>query len=308
MGVMRTLLLKASESAWLADRVRHRRFAQRAVRRFLPGEDLAAALAAAQQLGEHRVPTLITLLGEAITERRAAEDVTAQYIDALERVARRSLTTQLSVKLTQLGLDIDRDLCAEQLAVLAGRAAELGNFVCIDMEGSAFTDATLDIYRRLRPGHPSLGICLQAYLYRTAADLEELLPLAPTIRLVKGAYNEPPEIAYPAKHDVDANYFRLAKRLLADDARRGAVPAFGTHDLRLITRIRDFAEGADIPADAYEIQMLYGIRQDALRRLAAEGCGVRTLISYGTAWFPWYMRRLAERPANLWFVVRSAFG
>jgi proline dehydrogenase len=306
---MRSLLLKASESRWLAEHVGGRGFARRAVRRFLPGEDLEAALAAAQQLAEGRVPTLLTLLGEAITDRVAAEEVTSRYLQALDRVAQRYLPTQLSVKLTQLGLDISQDLCIEQLAAIAGRAAALHNGVCIDMEGSAYTDATLQVYRRLRPEHPNLGVCLQAYLYRTADDLEALLPLSPTIRLVKGAYSEPPQIAYPGKADVDANYFRLAKRLLTDEARAGgAIHAFGTHDLKLITRIRDYADGAGLPRDAYEIQMLYGIRREELLRLAGSGVAVRTLISYGSAWFPWYMRRLAERPANLWFVARSVFG
>lgn len=309
MGLMRTLLLKASESRWLADHASRRGFAQRAVRRFMPGEDIEAALTAAEQLGERNIPTLITLLGEAITNRPEAEQVAQHYVDALERIERRGLRTQLSVKLTQLGLDISRDLCAEQLAAVVERAAALGNFVCIDMEGSSYVDATLDLFRSVRPDHPNVGICLQAYLYRTAEDLESLLPLSPTVRLVKGAYNEPPRIAFPKKADVDANYFKLAKRLLAEDARpEGVTPAFGTHDLQLVTRIRDFAEGAGIAKSAYEIQMLYGIRREEQLRLAAGGNVMRTLISYGGAWFPWYMRRLAERPANLWFVARSVLG
>ncbi len=309
MGLMRTLLLKASESRWLADHASRRRFAQRAVRRFMPGEDIEAALTAAEQLGERNIPTLITLLGEAITNRSEAEQVAQHYVDALERIERRGLRTQLSVKLTQLGLDIGRDLCAEQLATVVERAAALGNFVCIDMEGSSYLDATLDIFRTVRPNHPNVGICLQAYLYRTAEDLESLLTLSPSVRLVKGAYNEPPRLDFPKKADVDANYFELAKRLLAEDARpEGVTPAFGTHDLQLVTRVRDFAEGAGIAKSAYEIQMLYGIRREEQLRLAADGNVMRTLISYGGAWFPWYMRRLAERPANLWFVARSVLG
>lgn len=309
MGLMRTLLLKASESNWLADRASRRGFAQRAVRRFMPGEDVDAALAAAEQLGERNVPTLITQLGEAITNRAEAEGVAQHYVDALQRIERRGLKTQLSVKLTQLGLDISRDLCTEQLITVLKQAAAHRNFVCIDMESSSYVDATLDIFRSVRPEHPNVGICLQAYLYRTDEDLESLLPLSSAIRLVKGAYNEPPRIAFPKKADVDANYFKLAKRLLAEDARPdGVSPAFGTHDLGLVTRIRDFAEGAGIAKSAYEIQMLYGIRREEQLRLAADGNVMRTLISYGDAWFPWYMRRLAERPANLWFVARSVVG
>jgi proline dehydrogenase len=309
MGLMRTLLLKASESSWLADRASRRGFTQRAVRRFMPGEDVDAALAAAEQLGERNIPTLITQLGEAITNRAEADAVAQHYVDALQRIERRGLETQLSVKLTQLGLDISRDLCTEQLIAVLKQAAAHGNFVCIDMESSSYVDATLEIFRSVRAEHSNLGVCLQAYLYRTAEDLESLVPLSATIRLVKGAYNEPPRIAFPKKADVDANYFKLAKRLLAEDARpEGVYPAFGTHDLGLVTRIRDFAEGAGIAKSAYEIQMLYGIRREEQLRLAADGNVMRTLISYGDAWFPWYMRRLAERPANLWFVARSVVG
>jgi proline dehydrogenase len=309
MGLMRTLLLRASESPWLARHASQRKFALRAVRRFLPGEDIQAALTAAERLGESGVPTLITLLGEAITNPAEARQVAQQYSDALDAIERGRLSTQLSVKLTQLGLDISRELCEEQLAGISERAAALGNFVWIDMEGSAYLDATLDLFRSVRPAHPNVGICLQAYLYRTADDLESLLPLAPSVRLVKGAYNEPPQIAFPRKADVDANYFALAKRLLADDARaEGVTPAFGTHDLHLVARIREFAAEAGIAKSDYEIQMLYGIRREEQLQLAADGAVMRTLISYGKAWFPWYMRRLAERPANLWFVARSLVG
>ncbi len=230
----------------------------------------------------------------------------AEYLDALDRIEQRALPMQLSVKLTQLGLDVSRDTCIEQLSRITARAAETGNFVCIDMESSPYVDSTLEVFRAIRREHDNVGICLQAYLYRTANDLEALLPLAPTIRLVKGAYNEPPQIAYPRKQDVDQNFFRIAQRLLSDEARPGSVPhAFGTHDPRLIMRIQDYAAGAGIANDAYEIQMLYGIRRDDQDRLAARGYAVRTLISYGRHWFPWYMRRLAERPANLLFVAKS---
>jgi proline dehydrogenase len=307
MGLMRSALLKASQSEWLARQVRGRRFAQRASRRFLPGENVEAALAAAEQLRERHIPTLITLLGEAITDRQEAERVADEYLDVLDRIEQRDLPMQLSVKLTQVGLDVSRDVCMEQLTRIAARAGAGGNYVCIDMEASPYVDATLAVFRAVHGEHPNLGICLQAYLYRTADDLEALLPLEAPIRLVKGAYNEPPQLAYPAKRDVDANFFKLARRLLTR-GRPGAAPhAFGTHDPRLITRIQDFAAGAGVPTDAYELQMLYGIRRDDQYRLAARGYVVRTLISYGRHWFPWYMRRLAERPANLLFVAKSLF-
>lgn len=308
MGVMRTLLLKASHSDWLARQATNRRFAKRAVSRFMPGEHVQAAISAAGDLRERSITTVFTLLGEAIADGSEAEKVRDHYLDVLERVDRSALATHLSVKPTQLGLDISRDLCTELISGLLSRAAALENFLWIDMESSEHVDATLEVFRELRTSHANVGLCLQSYLHRTADDLEALLPLTPTIRLVKGAYNEPPHIAFPRKQDVDANFFKLAKRLLAEDARReGVCPGFGTHDMRLITRIQDFAEGAGIPKNAYEVQMLYGIRRNDQLRLTAEGYSVRVLISYGSYWFPWYMRRLAERPANLWFVATSVF-
>lgn len=308
MGVMRSLLLKGSESPWLATQVANRRFAQRAVRRFMPGETIDAALAAAQELQGRGITAVLTQLGEAIADRREAEAVTAHYLDVLDRVQRTGLPAQLSVKPTQLGLDLGVEVCAAQAKRLVDGAARLETFVWIDMEASPYVDATLDLYRALRAEHDNVGVCLQAYLYRTAADLESLLPIHSSIRLVKGAYSEPPGVAFVRKADVDENFIKLAKRLLSGAAREGGVRhGFGTHDMQLVTRIRDFAEGAGVARDAYEIQMLYGIRRNDQVRLSAEGASVRVLISYGSAWFPWYMRRLAERPANLGFVLRSVF-
>jgi proline dehydrogenase len=307
MGVMRSLLLKGSESPWLAAQVANRRFAQRAVRRFMPGETNDAALAAAQELQGRGITAVLTQLGEAIANRREAEAVTAHYLDVLDRVQRTGLPAQLSVKPTQLGLDLGVEVCTAQAKRLVDRAAQLGTFVWIDMEASPYVDATLDLYRALRAEHDNVGVCLQAYLYRTAADLESLLPIHPSIRLVKGAYSEPPGVAFVRKADVDENFMKLAKRLLNAGREGGVRHGFGTHDMQLVARIRDFAEGAGVAKDAYEIQMLYGIRRNDQVRLSAEGASVRVLISYGSAWFPWYMRRLAERPANLGFVLRSVF-
>ncbi len=306
MGAMRTLLLKGSQNHWLATRVPRRKFVQRAVRRFMPGETLEAALATAERLRGSGMDTVVTLLGEAIADRTEAERVTAHYLDAYERIERAGLPTEISVKPSQMGLDVGSDVCAAQLDALARRAEEGGGFLWVDMEASPYVDATLELYRGLRERYAHVGVCLQSYLYRTAEDLEQLLPLAPSIRLVKGAYSEPPSLAFPRKRDVDENFMRLAKRLLSREARElGVRVGFGTHDMQLIDRVRDFAEGAGLPPDAYEVQMLYGIRRSDQVRLTAEGQPVRVLISYGSAWFPWYMRRLAERPANLWFVARS---
>lgn len=308
MGLLRTALLRASQSQWLAQQARRRRFARRAVRRFMPGEDPDSALLAAQRFAEHNITSVLTQLGENVRDAAEAESVARHYVDVLERVKARSLPAQVSIKLTHLGLDLGRDVCAAQLHTVVTSAAQLGNVVWIDMEGSAYTDVTLDLYREARRAHPNVGLCLQAYLFRTAADLGALLPLQPTIRLVKGAYSEPPTVAYPSKRDVDAQYLRLAWRLLDARSSQAHAPGFGTHDMRLIRQIRDYAKARGVADDAYEVQMLYGIRARDQRRLAAEGARVRALISYGSAWFAWYLRRLAERPANVWFVVKSLFG
>jgi proline dehydrogenase len=308
MSFARRLLLRASRSAWLADQLRHRAFLRRAVRRFMPGEDLGAALNAAGEFAHAGLGTLLTELGEQVTSRAAAAAVRDHYLDVLRRIRERGLPTQLSVKLTHLGLDVDRDGCARDLLALAHGAAEAGSFLWIDMEESRYVDATLELFRRARAQHEHVGVCLQAYLHRTPADLDALLPLAPAIRLVKGAYNEPPDVAFPRKRDVDAGYFILGERLLEHAARGRARPVFGTHDLRLIGRIRERAAALGVAGSGgYEVHMLYGIKAKQQRALAADGCTVRVLISYGRAWFPWYMRRLAERPANVWFVVRNLF-
>ena len=306
MGLMRTALLKGSESRWLSERIRDRAFAKRAVRRFLPGETVEAALGACLSLGERGMSTVITQLGEATADRVSAERVTEHYVGVLDRVREAALPAELSVKPTHVGLDVSPDLCTAQLDALLTAASATGNFVWIDMESSAYADATLRMYRELRARHQNAGICLQSYLYRTAEDLAALVPLGAAIRLVKGAYMEPPGVAFPRKSDVDENFVRLGKRLLGEEARAcGVRVGFGTHDTAVITRIRDFADGAGVAKESYEVQMLYGIRRDEQARLAAAGYRVRVLVSYGTEWFPWYMRRLAERPANLGFLLRS---
>jgi proline dehydrogenase len=188
---------------------------------------------------------------------------------------------------------------------LAARADQARSFLWIDMEESRYADATLEVYARAKGEWPNVGVCLQAYLHRTAKDLEKLLPLAPAIRLVKGAYNEPAEIAFSKKSDVDENYRQLANRLLAEASRQRARPVFGTHDIGIVESIRKAAVGQRVDATAYEFHMLYGIRAAEQRSLASMGARVRVLISYGSAWFAWYMRRLAERPANVWFVLRN---
>ena len=289
------------------------RFVRRAVTRFMPGETLQEALVPAQQLGEDGLATVFTLLGENITDPAAAREVADHYVEVLGRVEELRLDGHISVKPTQLGVDLDAELCHENLVRLVERAAGSGSTVWIDMESSAYTDVTLELYRRLRAAYANVGVCLQAYLRRTPADLDSLLPMGPAIRLVKGAYMEPTEIAYPSRDDVDRSYLALAERLLdalprsSTTAANGTRVGFGTHDRKLIERINAAAATHGISRDAFEWQMLYGIQRQEQRRLAREGYKVRVLISYGSAWYPWYVRRLAERPANLLFVAKNIF-
>jgi proline dehydrogenase len=307
--MMRQLLLWASENAWLRERMPRFGFVRRAVSRFMPGEDMGAALAATVEMGKSRLGTVLTLLGENVKDEADTAAVVRHYVEVMQAIQDRGLDAEVSVKLTHLGLDLDVALAERNLVTLATRAAALGQEIAVDMEGSAYTERTLALYRRVRAAHANVGLCLQAYLRRTAADLESLLPLRPMIRLVKGAYAEPATIAFPDKADVDAEFFRLAQRLLAASGANGAPRViFGTHDRRLIGELATWATAQGIAPGRYEYHMLYGIGRDEQQRLAASGHRVRVLISYGSAWFPWYMRRLAERPANLWFVVKNIFG
>ena len=264
------------------------------------------AAAVAQQ--KQGIATIFTRLGENLTRVEEAEEVTRHYLDVLDQVQAAGLDAQISVKPTQLGLDLDTVLCFTNLQRLVDRAEQRGNFVWIDMEGSPYVDPTLDLFRRTRARSARVGIALQAYLYRTAQDVETLVPLGSAIRLVKGAYLEPASIAYPKKADVDENFYTLACRLLAADARRaGGLLHIATHDPRLADRLAAFIDEHGVPRSAYESAMLYGIQRPLQQRLVKAGRPVRVLIAYGEYWFAWYMRRLAERPANALFVVKNLF-
>ena len=306
MGLARDLLLQGSESRWLGERLAHRPFVHRAVRRFMPGEELDDAIGAARQLSRRDLSTVFTLLGENVSSAEETHGVAAAYRKAIEAVRTSGLNTDLSLKATHLGLDLSEQLAFDNLDSLITAAGKAGRLVALDMEATAYVDRTLDLYRSLRETHDNIGICLQAYLYRTEADLDALLSLGPMVRLVKGAYNEPADAAWPRKSDVDLNYLLLADRLL--EARRSdsrVRVAFGTHDERMIDSIIRRVDELGLPPDACEFQMLYGIGRELQFRLAAAGHPVRVLVSYGSHWFPWYMRRLAERPANVGFVLRS---
>lgn len=307
MSVMRSVFLAASQSVWMRARATRYRFVQRSVSRFMPGETVDDALPVAAELMKQRIGTVFTKLGENVTDASEASEVTQHYLDVLMKVRGPGLDTELSVKPTQLGLDLDASLCYANLKTIIQKE-DPRRVVWIDMESSAYVDPTLALYRRAKAEFPNVGVCLQAYLFRTAKDLESLLPLGPAIRLVKGAYQEPPDRAYPKKSDVDANYFALAKMLLSDAAQRsGTRAAFATHDRALVQRLIEYCNAQNLGQAAYEFQMLYGIQRAEQSRLAREGWRMMVLVSYGSYWFPWYMRRLAERPANAWFVLRNMF-
>ena len=309
MSLMRRVLLAGSTNAWLRERATRTAFVRRAVSRFMPGESVDDALRAAAELKPQRITTILTKLGENLTGVDEAEEVTRHYLDLIDRIAESGLDAQISVKPTQLGLDLDLALCERNLDRLLARAEERNAFVWIDMESSPYVDPTLALFRRARAQTTRVGIALQAYLYRTAKDVESVVPLGAAIRVVKGAYLEPPDVAFPRKADVDANYFKLCTRLLAADARvPGALLHIATHDVPLADRLAAYITEHDVPASAYEFAMLYGIQRGQQQRLAREGRRLRVLVSDGEYWFPWYMRRLAERPANVWFVVRTMFG
>ncbi len=306
-NMIRSTLLWVSENSWCKNTLPRYGFVKRAVRRFMPGETLGEALDVAGILERRRgIPTLITFLGENVADQAEARAVANHYVDAAGMVASAGLDAEISVKPTHLGLDLGFDVAEENLRRITEAAEALGNWVWMDMEYSRYVDPTLDLYRSIRADHPNFGVCLQAYLYRTPADLESLVPLGPAIRLVKGAYAEPASIALPVKADVDQAFFDQACRMLAPDALRAGLRAgFATHDTALIRRIDAWAQENGMDRDAYEYQMLYGIGDGEQDRLAAEKKGIRVLISYGAHWFPWYVRRLAERPANIGFVLRS---
>jgi proline dehydrogenase len=304
---MRSLLLAAAQNHWLRDHATHYRFVRSTVSRFMPGENLEDAMEAAETLAKKGIAAVLTHLGENIKDRLEAQQVTEHYLEVLDRIRVTGLQAEISVKLTQLGLDLSTELCFDNLKAIIERA-EKDSIVWVDMEASNYVEQTLDIYCRALKLYPNVGVCLQAYLHRTKDDLGKLLPLRPSLRLVKGAYNEPPEIAFPSKQDVDDNYFALAADMLtAKKENRCVRAALGTHDVTLIRRLFEFALTKGLLKADFEVQMLYGVQRAEQERLASEGCTSKVLVAYGSYWYPWFVRRLAERPANVWFMVRNVF-
>lgn len=305
MGIGRALLLAAAKSKRLNDLALNSAIVKRATRAFMPGERMEDALDAARSLAADGRGFLLTRLGEALTERRDAVEVRDHYITLFDAIAAQGLRAQVSVKPTQLGLDLSEGDCRAHCLTLAAKAEATGSTLWLDMEDSSYVDRTLALYAAIKPTHGRAGIALQAYLLRTPRDVQQLLPLNPVIRLVKGAYAEPAAVAFPKKADTDAAYASIAGTLL-DAAKDGrCTPIFGTHDMALVQRIIARAASVGLTKGRYEVHMLYGIGERDQKRLRAAGESVSTLISYGEAWYRWYMRRLAERPANVWFVAKS---
>ena len=304
---MRRFLLALADRPKIGAAMDRLAVTRRFVRRVVAGQEARDALSVLDRLDAGGLASAVTYLGENVSAPADAERATVTYLGLLDAIGRRKLRTIPSLKLTHLGLDLDEGLCVANLARISERAREVGTRVWIDMESSRYTERTLDLYARLRPAHPHLACVVQAYLRRTPDDVERLIELGATVRLCKGAYREPPTIAYPDKRDVDAAYARLAERLLAPDAlARGVYPGFATHDERLQAHVRRLAGERGIAADRFEIQMLYGIRHDLHAPLRAAGISLRVLVPFGEDWYGYFMRRLAERPANLLFLLRHA--
>ena len=276
------------------------------VRRFVAGTTAHEALAVMERLQSQGLMTAVTYLGENVRTPEAAHRATDTYLHLLDEIARRRLAAVPSLKLTHLGLDLDAARCHDNLTRVLTRAGGQGTRVWIDMESSAYTDRTLDLYARVHRDHPHAACVVQAYLRRTARDVERLVACGAAVRLCKGAYREPPALAYPDKRDVDASYLRLVDRLLAPDAQaRGVYAGFATHDERMIAHVRQRVGEHKIAGDRYEHQMLFGIRPGLHPRIRGEGRPLRVLVPFGEDWYGYFMRRLAERPANLWFVLKN---
>ena len=299
--MLRQLLLYLSTQAWAYELILSNPLTRAMAWRFVAGEDVDSALAAVRALAARRVMATLDHLGENVSSEAEAVAGTDAAIDLLRRIEAAGLRSHVSIKLTQLGLDLGDDFCEAQVRRVLDCAREYRNFVRIDMEGSAYTQRTLDLFYRLRCDYDpdTVGIVLQSYLYRTTADVERAIASGSRVRLVKGAYNEPPEIAYPQKAQVDRAYRIQMGMLLA----RGRYPAIATQDERLIARAQGFAAAEGIDEHRFEFQMLYGVRRDLQYRLASEGYNVRCYVPYGTQWYPYFMRRLAERPANVVFLL-----
>jgi proline dehydrogenase len=307
---LRQLLLYLTGAAWARQLVSELPLARQVSSRFVAGETAAEAMAVAQELNERGLTVTLDYLGESVTDADMAIAARSEILHLLDQIAARNVKANVSVKLSQLGLKISDQLAADNMRQILQRAREYENRVRIDMEDSPLVDKTLALYRRLRDeeGFTNVGVVIQAYLYRSEADIRQLVEEGAWVRLCKGAYAEPPEVAYPRKADTDASFVRLMQLLLSAEAREnGVYAAIATHDERMIQASIDYAHQNEIAPEEYEFQMLYGIRRELQEDLRANGYWVRIYVPYGQAWYPYFMRRLAERPANLWFFLSNFF-
>lgn len=307
MGISRNILLWASRNEWLKSRVPKMKFVQKAVKRFMPGETVEDAIFATRELFKHNIPTTITHLGENISTQNEAEENTKHYLGLLDRINQEKLDIEISLKLTQIGFDQTFEKTLRLFTSIIEKAINLNNTVFIDIEDSTYVDKTIKFYKKIKEHYQNVGLCLQAYLYRTMDDIKAMEEITPCIRLVKGAYKEPETIAFKKLSKVNENYFKLSQYLLKLIKERNIRVAFATHDIDLQEQIKSESQKIELQKDKIEFQMLYGIKTSKQIKLAAEGFKIRTLISYGEHWYPWYMRRLAERPANVSFVLKNIF-
>jgi proline dehydrogenase len=317
--MLRSFLIYLSKADWAQRLVTRWKFAWRAASRFVAGEKIEDAIRAVRELNARGINATLDHLGEHTSTLAEAKQATEDILEVINQISYCDMRSNVSIKLTQIGLALDEELCAQNLERIVETAAQNNNYVRIDMEDTPYTDKTIRLYRQIRQkGYKNVGMVVQSYLYRTEADTRALLIEATRFRLVKGAYKEPPELAYPKKADVDANFDLLSKIMvdaalaansptISADGRIPPIPAIGTHDPGRIEFAKRYADKVGLPKKAMEFQMLYGIRRDLQEQCAQEGYPVRIYIPYGTHWYPYFMRRLAERPANVWFFISNFF-
>lgn len=304
--MLRSSFLYLSRAGWAKTMITRVGPIRRSAHRFVGGDTLEQALDVCRRLNQRGLDVTLDHLGESVIDEAGALQATQAYLDLLDAIARSAVRSTVSVKLTQLGLDIREDLCVSNMRRILERAREHGNHVTIDMESSDYTDATLRVFRLLRRDFDNVGTVIQAYLYRSEADMKALAQEGAFVRLCKGAYKEPPDRAFPDKTDVDANYVRLVELFLSPEAlAAGAYLGIATHDEKIIHAAKTYIKAHDVPGDHFEFQMLYGIRPRLQEQLCDDGFKVRIYVGYGTEWYPFFMRRLAERPANVWFVLSN---
>lgn len=306
--MLRSGLLYLAGAGWARGFVVNFPLTKRAARRFIAGETLEEAIAATKELNAQGLSVSLDLLGESVFDEKQALSAVEDYMEVLDAIYHNQLDANISVKLTQVGLDISEDFCIDNMRRLLAKASEIGTSVNIDMEGSDYTESTICVYQKLRKDFKNVGTVLQSYLYRTEEDMQTLAREGATVRLCKGAYKEPPSIAFPDKVDVDANFMKCVQLFMDKKYReRGAYLKVATHDPAMIDATLDYVKSNDVRPDEFEFQMLYGIRTQTQLDLKNEGYQMRVYVPYGVAWYPYFMRRLAERPANLWFILKNLF-